>query len=76
MSLLKGQNPILTNALIFWGIKFVIMVVIYFWLIAPNLKSTDPAVSNIVNIAYAFLTIFVVFALKDLNVSGLFRFRR
>ncbi len=73
---MKGQNPIFVNAVMFWAVKFVIMVIVYFWLIAPYLKGSDPALVNFVNIAYAFLTIFVVFALKSLDLSGLLSFRK
>jgi len=69
-------SPILQNALIFWAIKAIIMIGIYFWLIAPNLGGLDTAMANFINIAYAFLTIFVVFALKDLSISGLLRFKK
>ena len=71
---MKGINPILENALVFWGIKFSLMVFIYFWLIAPNLQNTDPALATFINIAYAFLTIFVIFSMDVLNVTGLFNF--
>lgn len=71
-----SPNPILKNALIFWAIKAIIMIGIYFWLIAPNLGGLENAIANFINIAYAFLTIFVVFALKDLNVGNLFRFKK
>lgn len=72
----KGITPIFTNAVMFWAVKFVIMVVIYFWLIAPFLQNSDPAVVNLVNIAYGFLTVFVVFALRTLDISGLMSFRK
>jgi len=73
----KGQfSPIFTNALMFWIIKIIIIVVIYFWLIAPYLKDLDTAIKNLINIAYAFLAIFIIFGMKLLNVSGLFRFAK
>ena len=72
---MKGQNPIFMNALLFWIVKIIIILVIYFWLIAPNLKDMDPATANFINIAYAFLAIFVIFAMRGMDL-GLFSYRK
>jgi len=66
----------LANALVFWLIKIVIVAAIYFWLIAPYVKALDPAVANLVNIAYAFLAIFIIFGMRVLGVKGLFHFAK
>lgn len=73
---MKGQFQIFGNAVMFWGVKTLIMLVIYFWLIAPNLQGLDTAVSNFINVAYGFLAIFVIFAMKGMSVGGLFSFRK
>jgi len=70
------MNPIQENALFFWGIKFAVMAVIYFWLVAPSIANFDENAKNMVNVVYAFLTIFVVFALKELSVKDWFSFRK
>lgn len=75
MNTIKGQlSPIFTNALMFWIVKIVIIVIIYFWLIAPYLKDSDPAVANFINIAYAFLALFIIFGMKIMKVAGMFHF--
>ena len=70
----RAQNPILVNALIFWIIKGAVMAGVYFELIAPNITNSDPAVKSFINIAYGFLTIFVVFALNKLELPGFLNF--
>ena len=64
-------NPILQNALIFWAVKLIIMAFLYVIFIAPNLSGLDQAVANMINIAYGFLTIFIVFAMKGLQIPGI-----
>jgi len=73
---MKGQNPIFMNALTFWIVKIIILVVIYLVLIAPNIENADPLLANFVNIAYAFLAIFVIFGMKLMRVGGLFSYRK
>ena len=70
------MNPIQENALFFWGIKFIVMVVIYLWLVAPSISNLDQNAKNIINVVYAFLTVFVVFALKELSIKNWFSFRK
>ena len=50
------------------------MAGVYFALIAPNITNSDPAVKSFINIAYGFLTIFVVFALNKLELPGFLNF--
>lgn len=73
---MKIFSPIFTNAIGFWAVKLIIMMVIYFWLVAPYLTDSDPVVINFINIAYAFLTVFVVFALRSLNIPGFISIRK
>ena len=64
------NNVIFNNAIKWWTAKGIIMLVIYFWLIYPNL-STDTAFKNLINIAYGIITIFVIFGMNKLDITGL-----
>lgn len=70
------QKDILITTLIWYFIKGVILFILYLLLIEPNLSYENPAVSNLIKIAYGFLSIFVIFAMKGLNVSGLFSYKK
>lgn len=70
------NNPILKNALLFWGIKVLILVVIYYWLVNPNLPIDNTMLTNMINIAYAFLCVFIIFRMKLLEIGNLIKFKK
>jgi hypothetical protein len=70
------QEDMLEATLIWWGIKAFILLVLYFIFIYPNLPSENLAIKNFVNIAYGFLSVFVIFAMKGMKVKGLFSFKK
>lgn len=71
----KLNEEMLKTALIWWGIKALILVILYFWLIFPNLPESL-ALKNFINITYAFLAVFIIFKMKRLDVKGLFSYKK
>ncbi|MBI3032573.1 hypothetical protein HYY69_03800 [Candidatus Woesearchaeota archaeon] len=72
----KCQKDILKTTVVWYGIKGIILLLVYVLLIKQILPYVNPGVSYLINIAYAFVCLFVLFSMKGLEINGLVSYKK